>query len=58
MTAKGYRQDLAYIHDVGFGDFAKNAAPGLLVMLRQSITQRERGHVRVSGHKRDCVAPR
>jgi SAM-dependent methyltransferase len=31
----GYREDLAYIHDVGFGTFAKNAAPALLKMLRQ-----------------------
>lgn len=31
----GYKDDLAYIHDVGFGDFAKQAAPGLLKILRQ-----------------------
>ncbi len=30
-----YKDDLAYIHDVGFGDFAKNAAPELLAVLRQ-----------------------
>ncbi len=30
----GYKDDLAYIHDVGFGDFAKQAAPGLLEILR------------------------
>lgn len=30
-----YREDLAYIHDVGFGDFARTAAPGLLAILRQ-----------------------
>ena len=30
---KGYREDLAYIHDVGFGDYARNAAPGLLRIL-------------------------
>lgn len=30
-----YDQDLAYIHDVGFGAFARDAAPGLLAMLRQ-----------------------
>jgi len=33
---KGYQDDLAYIHDVGFGDFAKNSAPGLLRVLRQN----------------------
>lgn len=32
----GYREDLAYIHDSGFTDFALNAAPGLLDMLRRS----------------------
>src|SRR5581483_11770225 len=31
----GYREDVAYIHDVGFGHYAKDAAPGLLEMLRQ-----------------------
>jgi SAM-dependent methyltransferase len=30
---EAYKEDLAYIHDAGFGDFAKNAAPGLLEML-------------------------
>ncbi len=33
---KAYENDLAYIHDVGFGDFARNSAPGLLEMLRQN----------------------
>ncbi len=32
----GYKDDLAYIHDVGFDDFARQAAPGLLEILRQS----------------------
>lgn len=31
---KAYNTDLAYIHDVGFGDFAKTAAPWLLETLR------------------------
>jgi SAM-dependent methyltransferase len=31
----GYQDDLAYIHDVGFGGFALQAAPGLLGVLRQ-----------------------
>jgi SAM-dependent methyltransferase len=31
----GYREDLAYIHDVGFGHFAKSAAPVVLKLLRQ-----------------------
>ena len=30
-----YKGNLAYIHDVGFGDYARNSAPGLLEMLRQ-----------------------
>lgn len=33
---KPYDTDLAYIHDVGYGAFAKNAAPGLLRILRES----------------------
>jgi SAM-dependent methyltransferase len=31
-----YKNDLAYIHDVGFGDFARKSAPGLLKMFRQN----------------------
>jgi SAM-dependent methyltransferase len=31
----GYREDLAYIHDAGFGGFALQSAPGLLSMLRR-----------------------
>jgi len=31
----GYGKDLAYIHDAGFGDFSRNAAPGLLDILRR-----------------------
>jgi SAM-dependent methyltransferase len=39
-TADGYQEDLAYIHDVGFGAFARDAAPGVLHLLRQGgITQ-------------------
>jgi SAM-dependent methyltransferase len=33
---KAYDNDLAYIHDVGFGDFSRNSAPGLLRLLRQN----------------------
>lgn len=32
-----YREDLAYIHDVGFGHLAKNAAPILLEALRPRL---------------------
>lgn len=32
----GYREDLAYIHDAGFTGFARDAAPGLLRILKQS----------------------
>jgi SAM-dependent methyltransferase len=32
--SKHYGNDLAYIHDVGFGHFARNAAPGVLGILR------------------------
>ncbi len=31
----GYQEDLAYIHDVGFGTFASQSAPGLLQILQQ-----------------------
>jgi SAM-dependent methyltransferase len=30
-----YRDDLAYVHDVGFGGFASDAAPWLLALLRE-----------------------
>ena len=33
---RGYREDLAYIHDSGFTDFARDAAPGLLAILRHN----------------------
>ena len=39
----GYGDDLAYIHDVGFGWFATGAAPGLLEILRQHGV--DQGHV-------------
>jgi SAM-dependent methyltransferase len=32
---EGYKDDLAYIHDVGHGGFATGAAPGLLALLRR-----------------------
>jgi SAM-dependent methyltransferase len=32
---EGYQEDLAYIHDVGFGVFAQQSAPGLLEILCQ-----------------------
>jgi len=32
----GYQQDLAYIHDAGFRDYALNAAPGLLSILARN----------------------
>jgi SAM-dependent methyltransferase len=31
-----YREDLAYIHDVGFGDYALESAPGILKILAQN----------------------
>ncbi|MGD0438449.1 MAG: class I SAM-dependent methyltransferase, partial [Bryobacteraceae bacterium] len=31
---QGYGPDLAFIHDAGFTDYARNAAPGLLTTLR------------------------
>jgi SAM-dependent methyltransferase len=34
--SEAYNVDLAYVHDTGFGDFARNAAPGLLKILEES----------------------
>lgn len=31
----GYQEDLAYIHDVGYGEFARKSAPGLLGIFGQ-----------------------
>jgi SAM-dependent methyltransferase len=33
-TRTAYAKDLAYVHHVGFGDFARDSAPGLLRLLR------------------------
>jgi SAM-dependent methyltransferase len=35
-VAEGYRHDLAYIHDAGFGDWARNASGVLIRALRQN----------------------
>src|SRR4051812_7620284 len=35
--SRGYNSDLAYIHDVGHGDFARNAAPGLRSLLKRAV---------------------
>jgi len=34
--ADWYREDLAFIHDVGHGDFALEAAPGILEILHRN----------------------
>lgn len=34
--ADWYKKDLAYIHDVGFGDFALNSAPGIMEILQEN----------------------
>ena len=34
MRSRAYKQDLAYVHDVGFGTFAKRSASGVLHILR------------------------
>jgi SAM-dependent methyltransferase len=33
---ESYKNDLAYIHDTGFGDYARKSAPGLLKILRRA----------------------
>jgi SAM-dependent methyltransferase len=35
-SGEPYQADLAYVHDTGFGDFARQAAPGLLARIGQS----------------------
>lgn len=35
FMTQGYQEDLAYIHDIGFGSFAQESAPGLLAILHQ-----------------------
>jgi SAM-dependent methyltransferase len=35
-SMKGYREDLAYVHDAGFRDYCLNAAPGLLRALKRN----------------------
>jgi SAM-dependent methyltransferase len=35
-TSSGYREDLAFVHDAGFGDFARQAAPGILEILARA----------------------
>ena len=37
---QAYRRDLAYVHDAGFSDYALQAAPGLLQMLRKNKVPR------------------
>ncbi len=39
-AVSAYRGDLAYIHDAGFGNFARTAAPWLLKVLGRMPTQR------------------
>ncbi|HWN98556.1 MAG TPA: class I SAM-dependent methyltransferase, partial [Blastocatellia bacterium] len=31
-----YEKDLAFIHDVGFGEWARKSAPGILEILKQN----------------------
>lgn len=36
MDTPSYQEDLAYIHHVGFGDFATGASPGVLMLLARA----------------------
>jgi len=40
MAPARYAEDLAYVHDVGFSDFARAAAPGLIALLKKSGARR------------------
>jgi len=33
---RAYKKDLAYIHDVGFSDYALKSAPGILAILARN----------------------
>jgi len=46
-VSDGYRADLAYIHDVGFGNFAREAAPGLLDRLSRARAKLPSGGTRL-----------
>ena len=35
MKSEAYKRDLAHVHDVGFGRFAEQSAPGVLNILRR-----------------------
>ena len=39
--AEFYREDLAYIHDVGFGAYALGSAPGILAILDRNRTRKD-----------------
>ncbi len=39
---EAYKSDLAYVHDQGYGGFARDSAPGLLALLRQAGIERGR----------------
>jgi SAM-dependent methyltransferase len=42
MQIAAYDTDLAYIHDQGFGGYARGVAPGLLALLRQAGAENRR----------------
>ena len=42
-TPTAYAEDLAYVHHVGFGDFARDSAPGLLRLLHAARGDGRRG---------------
>ena len=54
MMTAAYRDDLAYIHDAGFGGFAREAGPVLVDALRRAADQR-RARDRSGLRQRDSV---
>lgn len=40
MARPYYASDLAFIHDAGFGDFARRATPGLIALLKRAAARR------------------
>lgn len=48
-----YGEDLAYIHDVGFADYALRSSPGILEILDHNVETRK-GFVVDLGAGADC----
>ena len=52
-----YECDLAYIHDKGFGEFARESAPGLLNLFQQNGLSEGLVEVFLHGCPQDVIGP-